>query len=45
VIVELGFGVLAVGAAGYALRMLCGRKAMFRSKMASISLKTEKHSS
>ena len=29
-IVELGIGVLAVGAAGYALWMLRGRKAMFR---------------
>jgi len=30
VIVELGVGVLAVGAAGYALWMLHGRKAMLR---------------
>ncbi|MQY68209.1 MAG: hypothetical protein GH150_02325 [Hadesarchaea archaeon] len=30
VIVELGVGVLAVGAAGYALWMLHGRKTMLR---------------
>ena len=30
VIVELGIGILTVGAAGYALWMLHGRKAMLR---------------